>query len=90
MDQYRMRRYPTKPEKLRIDHDLISACKLPGMIDGTICTITLESGFERFGAYETWGSGYVVEGKGVKAEHENLESAIRKWIRLVQENEEEN
>lgn len=85
-----MRKYPKKPEKLRIDHDLISACKLPGMIDDTICTIKLESGFERFGTYETWGCGYVVEGKGVKAEHENLESAIRKWIRLIQTIEGEN
>lgn len=83
-----MRRYPKSPEKLRIDSDLVKACKLPGMVDDTVCTIKLQSGFEKFGAFENWGHGYVVEGKGVKAEHENLETAIRKWIRLVSKEEE--
>lgn len=53
---------------------------LPENVNGDQLTITFFSGFEIFGHYETWGSGWRVEGYGVKVKSEYLNDAVEDWI----------
>lgn len=57
------------------------------MFTGNLFTITYRQGFEEFGSYETWDSGYVIQGKGlgekeIKYSHKHLETAIEQWFLL--------
>ena len=50
-----------------------------GMREGVELTIRMEIGFEDWGAYEDWGQGFVVEGKGIRAGHRHLSKAVEIW-----------
>ena len=68
-----------------IQHKLRKAITT-GMTDGTLVTIAYVSGFEKFGAYETWAQGWEVKGEGTKgklitASDEDLNTAVDKWIK---------
>lgn len=54
-----------------------------GMRDGIDIRIELHTGFEDWGTYETWGSGWVITGKGFKVFDYSLESAVDKFVALV-------
>lgn len=51
-----------------------------GMIDGQDLTIVSEIGFEKYGAYESWGRGYIVRGYGIETADRHLEYAIEQWV----------
>jgi hypothetical protein len=57
-----------------------------GMYDKAFINIKYVSGFERFGTYENWGQGWVIEGKGIlktdlliKSENSTLKKAWGEW-----------
>lgn len=54
-----------------------------GMRDGVDVTIRYVCKFEGFGTYETWCVGYQIEGKGKFAESQYLDTAVEKWLKLV-------
>lgn len=53
--------------------------------DGKLATIDFVQGFERFGAYETWGCGWRVSGRDFTFEHEDLAAAVSMWTLAVWE-----
>jgi hypothetical protein len=59
-----------------------------GMIDRPLVEIQYISGFERFGAYETWDQGWVIKGRGmiksdflVSSNNSDFDKAWREWKR---------
>jgi hypothetical protein len=54
--------------------------------DGKLCRIDFIQGFEKFGAYETWGCGWRVSGRDVIVEHKKLNAAVNAWALEVWEN----
>lgn len=79
VNSYRAKR--EKPIWLRdgLERDVIRALTL-GMDDGVVLTIECISGFELFGAYETWREGWKVTGKGVTTTRYFLEEALIEWM----------
>ncbi len=55
-----------------------------GAEDGTVMTITMTSGFEQWNTHETWGQGYIVEGRGQKAANKSLDAAVKEWTAKVE------
>jgi hypothetical protein len=60
-----------------------------GMRTETDVTIQKICGFELFNTrpyhnYETWSTGYVVEGQGVRVSCEDLDDAVGRWCRVVE------
>lgn len=53
--------------------------------DGTLAKIEFVQGFERFGAYETWGCGWRVSGRDTVVENKDLAAAVAGWAALVWE-----
>lgn len=53
--------------------------------DGVLAKIEFVQGFERFGAYETWGCGWRVSGRGVVRENKSLDAAVNSWALKVWE-----
>ena len=53
--------------------------------DGTLAKIEFVQGFERFGAYETWGCGWRVSGRDTVVENKDLAAAVAGWAELVWE-----
>lgn len=53
--------------------------------DGKLATIDFVQGFERFGAYETWGCGWRVSGRDITVEDKDLGSAVAAWSLAVWE-----
>jgi len=60
-----------------------------GMRDGVDFKLTYEIGFEKFGAYETWGQGWVsegtVKGKRITASHRYMEHSVEAWLLAAEE-----
>ncbi len=54
-----------------------------GMRDGIDVRIELHTGFEDWGTYETWGSGWIVTGKGFRVADRDLDTAVSKFVKLV-------
>lgn len=53
--------------------------------EGKLVTIDFVQGFERFGAYETWGCGWRVSGRDITVEHKDLSAAVAEWTLAVWE-----
>lgn len=53
--------------------------------DGTLAKIEFVQGFERFGAYETWGCGWRVSGREFVFEAKDLAAAVSMWTLAVWE-----
>jgi hypothetical protein len=75
-------------DKLNELDRLIRQASRCGMTEGDVMTITLISGFELFNTrpyhnYETWSQGYRVEGKGVSVQREDLDDAVKDWVKKV-------
>lgn len=54
-----------------------------GMRDGIDVRIELHTGFEDWGTYETWGSGWIITGKGFKVADRDLNTAVDKFVKLI-------
>lgn len=54
-----------------------------GMRDGIDVRIELHTGFEDWGTYETWGSGWVITGKGFRVTAYSLDEAVDKFVAKV-------
>lgn len=54
-----------------------------GMRDGIDVRIELHTGFEDWGTYETWGSGWIITGKGFKVARYDLNSAVKEFVKQV-------
>lgn len=52
---------------------------------GTLVCIDFVQGFEKFGAYETWGCGWRVSGRGATVEDKKLNAAVNAWALKVWE-----
>jgi hypothetical protein len=53
--------------------------------DGKLVTINFVQGFEKFGAYETWGCGWRVTGRDFSFEDKDLGAAVAAWSLAVWE-----
>lgn len=53
--------------------------------EGTLAKIDFVQGFERFGAYETWGCGWRVSGRDVRRENKDLGAVVAAWSLAVWE-----
>lgn len=53
--------------------------------EGLLVHIDFLQGFEKFGAYETWGSGWRVIGRGKTVENKKLNAAVNVWALRVWE-----
>ena len=55
-----------------------------GMRDGVDFKLTFEIGFEKFGAYEGWGQGWVAQGtvkdKIITTSHRYMKNAVELWL----------
>jgi hypothetical protein len=54
-----------------------------GMRDGIDVRIELHTGFEDWGTYETWGSGWIITGKGFRVAHRDLDTAVDQFVKKV-------
>lgn len=62
----------------------------PDQIHGTLVTIELLHGFELFNTrpyhnYETWSKGYRVSGFGITVESEDLDDAVKCWVKKYED-----
>lgn len=53
--------------------------------NGTLARIDFVQGFEKFGAYETWGCGWRVSGRDFVFEAKDLGHAVALWSLAVWE-----
>ena len=53
--------------------------------DGKLVCIDFIQGFEKFGAYETWGCGWRVSGRDFMCEAKDLGTAVAGWTLMVWE-----
>lgn len=68
---------------------LVRGAKPSAMIDGTRLKIEFVSGFEKFNTrpyhnHESWGQGWRITDPetGVQVEREDLDDAVRAWLKL--------
>lgn len=79
---YCSRKYRCAKHQEPIERDLRQAIDV-GMRDGTELVIEMTTGFEQFGAYETWEQGWRITGKGIKVEAHYLDEAVTKFVNLL-------
>lgn len=65
-----------------------------GMRDTTDFTLTFNIGFEKYGAYESWGQGWVAEGivnnKSIMRSHRYMKQAVDSWLTAAKKAKEDN
>ena len=89
-----MKKYPTIPPDIEsIEKTLYRLFNRMNDSPETIFTIEYRVEFEGFGAFETWGNGWVITGKyentPISVKHSSLEMALYQWLEQYKKLKEE-